>query len=84
MHSLISGTLSLDPDTPYSLYFNRDQTELGSIHLGPTPGRTGLMWYTSEVPDEIRRPGFNRIRLFPEGGNGSSFIGHVRFDAAGV
>lgn len=70
--------LSLDSNDDYRLAYLKDGVFVGggTIWRRPYPG--GLATYWADVPEAVRRRGFDALHLLPFAGDGAYSLGHVR------
>ncbi len=70
--------ISLDPSTPYDLYFTASPHETGHLKIAPSTGKAGLVIHEIQVPPGAVESGYNLIRIIPERQTPDMVLGHIR------
>ncbi|MCD4674001.1 MAG: hypothetical protein K8R77_15165 [Anaerolineaceae bacterium] len=71
--------ISLDHDDMYEIVYLREGYELGSQYLGDSKRSMGLALYEVSIPSEVSAEGFDHVQVYPFGGDGKYYLGHLTF-----
>lgn len=79
IHSNAALQVSLDNNDHYEMVFYNKEKEIGKINIGPNPSKFGVTSYDVSIPDEIRKTGFDKVKIVALQGDGHYSLGHLLF-----
>ncbi len=71
--------VSLDSNDVYEIVYVNEGHELGSQFIEGGQITEGLAIYDIEIPAEVSATGFDNVEVYPAGGDGKYYVGHLIF-----